>query len=362
MRTNAFTVILASGLLAGCGLNAVRVQTAGEVAKLSSSVSESAKQIIDDAQRRRNQSLVSLIASDPSCEPTVPLLIFVPDEASPLPHPDAEKPAVVPPLCADGVPGTNPPGYKKAELDLSPLATEAVKPTIDLIAAVSAYGQALSKIVERPKTDISVELESVLALANKALAQTEILGDSGLPNIANLAENQKSTALALIQFAIDLQYERQQVKDIRILYPKYSSKLGQYCNQDDQGCVASGIYDELAQQVRLWSFAIAEGHAEINVGNMQRAYRRERNDLGFEGRRAFIVLVQDAAKEMSRIRHSSDQFEKAIVSLSKVNQELGRQLNNPSKKDREKAAAISRQRTINALSLILKAAAAWKGI
>jgi hypothetical protein len=346
--------------LTACGLNSVRVETAGQVAKLSDSVSTLATGIIDDAQARRDRSLISLVASDASCELTFPILIYAPNGL------EAPEPNVAVPLCADGAGAKAHQGYSIEKLDFNPLTTEAIRPTIDLIAATAAYGEALSKIVDRPKADVAKELDSVLSLAGKAHAQATALGIKGLPSLDILSEDQKKTATDLIQMVVDLEHERRQVKDIKLLYPKYAEKLGRFCSEtdltDDPKCKNSGIYSNLGSQIANWSVVVSTGQAQINIINLQRAYRNERNGLSFEGRVAFLSLVQDAAKEPGRVQSAKKVFEEALGALSSANVVLGRQLFNPNKDDRQKAAKIAQERILNALSLVLKAVMAWKGI
>ena len=124
----------------------------------------------------------------------------------------------------------------------------------------------------------------------------------------------------------------------------------------------SGILPDLAQQVNNWANIVSVGSQQLDVGNLNRAYQRERSSLEFEGRKAFLTLVSDAAKESERIKDAQVAFNDSLVTLSQANNDLGRQLLNPSKEDRAKAAVIARQRITHALGLILKAVAAWKGI
>ena len=362
-RASISGLLLFSTLMSGCGLNAVRVETAGNTSTLAATVASEAGAILADAQRRREQAILTLVASDPSCALRFPIYIFVPD-GTPF---GKTSPADVP-LCADGkVGGASYTGYRREALDLSPKSQDAIKPTLLLIAAVSAYSEGLSKIVNSPKADIGKEIDDALALAQDARSQAIALGLKGIPEFPGLSDDQIKTAQALLQMIYDLDRERRQVKAISALYAKQGALLGTICPPagvpEASDCQPhSGILPDLAQQVDNWANVVSVGSQQLNVGSLNRAYQRERNSLGFEGRRAFLTLVADAAKERERIDDSKIAFHESLVTLSQANNDLGRQLLKPSKEDREKAAVITRQRIVHALGLVLKAVAAWKGI
>ena len=356
-------LLVVSTILSGCGLNAVRVETAGNVSTLAATVAQQASSILNDAQRRRQQAMLTLVASDPSCALRFPIYIFVPDGSLLGKTNSADVP-----LCADGkVGGTNFVGYSREALDLSPKTQDAIKPTLLLIAAVAAYSEGLSKIINSPKTDIGKEIDEALALAQDARSQAIALGLKGIPEFPGLSDDQIKTAEAIMQLIYDLDRERRQVKAIRALYAKQGTLLGTVCapkvSNIPSDCLPhGGILPDLAQQVNNWATIVSDGSQQLDVGSLNRAYQRERNSLGFEGRKAFLTLVADADKEGGRIKDSQVAFNDSLVTLSQANDDLGRQLLNPSKEDRAKAAVITRQRITHALGLILKAVAAWKGI
>lgn len=352
-------VLLATATLNGCGLNAIIVESAENVGDLSEEIADSANAILQDAQARRQSALITLVASDPSCSPVFPVQILVPDGT-----PTARGSV---PLCWEDGSKPTPRGYRRQALDLSAIDMESISPTIDLIAAAAGYGEALTKIVDRPKTDVSATLNSALSLAQRAFTTANALGATNLPNLADITDEQKSTATELIQMIADLEREQLQVKDIRVLYDKHAAKLGQFCHKSitlptGEVCRNSGIYADLGQAMTNWSRFVAKPSSQLERQNLRRAYDRERLSLGYEGRVAFVTLINEADKEPARIEKASDAFGQALAGLSEANRVLGRQLNNPSKEDRQRAAVISRQRIMNALSLLLKAATAWKVI
>jgi hypothetical protein len=365
-RNPILALLIVTTGLSGCGMNALRVQSASNVASLSESVSTEANRILSDAQDRRQDALVTLVASDPSCSPQFPLWIYTPDATFLPPRPGETKPS--PPLCAAGkLAGPNYPGYTRVEFNMSPIAQDALRPTVDLIAAVGAYGQALSKVINEPKADITKELGEAIGLAEKAKAQAVALGVSGLPNLPSLTKDQIDTAGALIQMVYDLAREKRQVTAIAELHRKHSAKLGVACpakqDADSPPCTErDGLLTKLRTQVQNWASIVSTGAAQADVESLNRAYLSERKDLSFEGRRAFVSLVLDAAKEPERIRKASEAFGESVAALSSANANLDRQLFSPNKEDKAAAGVITRQRIVSALSLVLKAVTAWKVI
>lgn len=361
MRSLTRILLVSAGplLLGGCGLNALRVQSAQQTASLADAVSSSAHLILSDAQARRNRALLTLVASDDSCSARFPLWIYVPEDAAAAAQPGIE-------LCADGSVGKDPDGYKREKLDLSPLASDALRPTIDLLAALGAYEEALNKIVNAPKTDVAKELDQALALAQKAHAQASALGISGVPELPKLSDDQKKVAVALIQMIVDLAHEKKQVDYLRKVYPQYAAKLGHFCAPSEVAQCSDkqnkGLFKDLALQIDDWAKIVGQGASQITVNNLHRAYRKERKDLSFEGRIAFVTLIQEASKEVDRAKEAGDLFKQAVSGLSDEHENLGRRLYNPSADDKKQADAITRERIATALSLILKALSAWKVI
>lgn len=366
LRKTLSTLLIASTILSGCGLNAVRVETASNVSTLASTVASQANAILTDAQHRRERALLTLVASDPSCSPQFPLWIYVPDGSARPTLPTKPGPAVA--LCADGqYGGITPPGFRRSQLDLSPNVEDAIKPTLELIAAVSLYNQALSKVIDSPKANIGKEIDDAITLAQDAQAQATALGFKGLPDFPGLTDDQIKTAEALLQMIYDLDHERRQVKAIGVIYAKQGVLMGIVCPLVAPGktsdCVThEGILPRLAAQVDNWVQIVSIGSNQLDTNSLARAYERERSSLGFEGRMAFVALISDASKENDRIKSARLAFRESLVALSSLNSDLDRQLNKPSKEDRAKAAVITQQRITRALSLVLKAVAAWKGI
>lgn len=369
LRQTIPTLLAASAMVGACGMNALRVQSAGTVGSLAANVSTEATRILNDAQKRRIDALTAIVASDPSCELVTPIWIYAPDENYLLKPGETLGAA---PLCSPGkVAEKNQDGtlkykgYVPAALAFDPIDQDAIKPTIDLIAALSVYGQALEKVVNEPKADISKELDDALNLVEKAKAQASALGLLAIPKFGGISKEQKDTAVALIQMIYDLAREQRQVKAIAKIHEKHSTLLGVVCPVEAGAdpCTASeGILSNLSKQVNNWAEIVTKGASQTEVEALQRAYRQESGKLGFEARRAFVLLIMEARQEPKRISAASKAFGESVVALSAANQTLGRLLNNPTAEDKAKASQITQQRLTNALILVLSAVSAWKGI
>ncbi len=338
-RTLAVSSVLAC--LAGCGLNAVRVDSAGDVAKFAKAVSEQAPAVFKDIEARREKAFVTMIASDENCEPVQPLMILVPN-GPPVPN------SVPPPLCPKaGEP--LPAGYEAVEFDFSPYASETIQPTLDLAASVAAYGEAMAKIAASPKIDTAKQIDAVLEFAAKAKATAESFGIDAIPEIKALSDEQKSTAAKLINLVRELAREQQHAQAIGALYAAKSREI-------------DALLPELTQQIEMWITVAGVGADQMTTLNLERAYRSERGKLSLEGRTAMITLIREAQLQPARTEKTAKSFKQAVDKLAAENQHLGELLTNPSAEDRQKAAEISQDRLLEAIGQIAKALAAWKVI
>jgi len=333
--------VLAAGalLLGGCGTNALRVESAGEIATFAKVVSQQARDVLAEVDARRERAFVTLIASDASCEPVQPVLILVP-RAAPVPGSES------PPLCAAS--GTSPPkGYEVVEFDFRPLSTAAIQPTLDLAGAVAVYGDAMAALAMQPSNDSAQQLDEILALASRARATATGFGLTGIPELKTLSDEQKSSATKLIDLMLALQSEQQRTQDIRRLYAEKAAQI-------------QSILPELSAQIEDWVTVAGVGADQITTTNLERVYRNERSRLDLEGRIALIKLIFDARSQPARTEQASVSFANAVDTLQQENEHLGQLLTNPSVEDRARAAQISQQRILGALEQIAQALTAWK--
>lgn len=324
--------------LAGCGINAVRVETAGSVSAASAAVVTKAKAAIDDAEARRDRAYLTLIASDPHCSPVDPVYIFLPVRAV-----DAKGPAA--PLCANGANAVLA-NHRVTSVSFRADWAEALKPTLLLIGAISDYGAALGRIVADPKPDISKQIADMAAKAAEAKTIAEGLTGESLPALPNLQSEQIKTSIALLDFVAALAHEAGQVKDIRALLATHGDKVNQ-------------AMLSLPEQIRQWQSVATTGYAQVTADNLRRAYQNERSGLDFEGRLALLTLYREAQSDVDNIRPTTNAFLKSVEELDKAQADLRAALDNPTRAQRIKAADVSGKRIIEALGLIAKAVSAW---
>jgi hypothetical protein len=333
--------VLAAGalLLGGCGTNALRVESAGEIATFAKVVSQQAHDVLAEVDARRERAFVTLIASDESCEPVQPVLLLVPVTA---PGPGSASA----PLCAAS--GTSPPeGYMVEPLEFSPLSTTAIQPTLDLAGAVAVYGEAMAELAMQPSIDSAQRLDEILALASRARATATGFGLRSIPELNTLSDEQKSSATKLIDLMLALQSEQQRAQDIKRLYA-------------DKAAQIQSILPELSRQIERWVTVAGVGADQITTTSLERAYRDQGSRLDLEGRIALITLIFDARSQPARTEQASASFQDAVDTLQHENEHLGQLLTNPSAEDRARAAQISQQRILGALEQIAQALTAWK--
>ncbi len=340
MKMKNFYLMAATSLaLTGCGLNAVRVQTASEVGAASTAISGAAKQQLENMSRLREQAFISLVASDASCEYNPRLQVFIPE----FPN---QPPA---PLCAIDAKETKP-GYRNQTIDFSAVPAEALAPTLELIGAVAAYGEALTKIAEQPEFDISDDIAEAIGLATRAQALAAGLGATGVPDIGSITTEQQKTATDLINFLGMLAQEKRQVKDIRAIVKKHGPNF-------------VSASEQLKKQITTWNTAISSRSAILNRDNLKSFYRSERSRLSYEAREKVLRLIANADQEDNNIRTGTAAFNKAVDELFKAQTELETALsNNPNEAQRKEAAKISRKRFVSAFKLAVDALIAWKVI
>lgn len=326
-------------LLSGCAMNVVRLESADQVSLSANAVVAQSNAALDAISRRRLQALQMLIASDPSCPATREIYIFVPI-GPPVPG------ATLPPLCALGKDDTRP-GYRTKQLCFDRVGADRLKPTVLMIAAITEYGAAYRTIVAKPKIDVSAILASAAQKAADAKAIADAVLPDAVPAVPDLETRQARSAEALVQFLVDLADEARRARDVSKVYETASPKI-------------DAMLDELDAQLADWTRATTLAYAEIETSALRRAYVNGRDKLTFEGRRAFVELIQKSEFEQNGVRRTANLLSEAIGELSKANSALGDLLaGKPTAEQRARAARINEDRIIRALRLSVAAATSW---
>ena len=335
-RTILLTAAVSCLTLDGCGMQQVQVNSASAVATAATQVSTDAAQALDAADARRESAWSTLIASDPSCSPLDKLVILVPDRPG-LP---------VASLCADGNSAPIPTGYTRQTIYGGPMPSGTVKPTLDLISVVAVYGAAMGKIASEPKADISDDVAHALALRGKAEALASTAGIANLPDLAKLTADQKTSAIALLNFMLQLEQVQRQAKGVSKLYHDNSAAIDMQLTT-------------LEDQVDMWNTLVAQQWARVEVQRLEAAYEREKDKMSFEQRRAFVVQIRSAQAAPGQIATAAAKMKQAIKLLRENQADLGHALDDPTPEQRRQAARVVRQRALTAIGLLGDAIAAW---
>lgn len=331
----AFLLLL---VLPGCALNALRTDYAGTVGSQGQLVAAASTQFLNRVDEERTAINVEMIAADPACAHSPALFRRSPDLSL----------AGATWLCA--VPNTSL-AARTSPLSLRPLAPE-LEPTLELVASLSAYSEALSKIVEAEVPDASLPLIDALTLAREAEGTLRSLA-GGTP-VVPAADDGRLTALTgFITFLGQLQGEAGKVRELRAVMRAYP-----------QG--AEPVI--LALRVHLQLFnnemrADAGLRSAISGALLNRAVTA-RPQLTMDARRkaaeTYYSLAQSARAQARIYPALSEAFGK----LETADADLRRVLvNHPnlSRKERHHIAELNRQRVIEALNHITAVITAFRG-
>ncbi len=345
MRTAAVVAIMGGALvLHGCvATNAVTGQAAADVAGMATQVSADAGAALETAEARRRDAWTALIASDPSCAPVHPLRVYVPLRP-PVPP--------LPPTCVVAGPDGRDrsfPGWSVAELDFAPAQHAAIQPTIDMMAAVAAYGAALGVAASpAPARDVAAQLDKALALATRARTTAVALGATQLPDPARLlSSDQVEVAAGLITL---IQRAREEARAVGRIRQRFVA---------DRPAVDATLV-RLKTQLGQWQGIIAEAFVDVAINSMKQAYRREAPRLDFDGRRRRLEAIAATERLHADATAANVQFAAAADALIAANAELATLLaGQPSPERRAQAARIGRERSAAALDLLARGLAAW---
>lgn len=325
--------------LAGCAVNALRIEGAQAVGKASKDFTTSAVKALDDAKAQHVKAGAMLVASDPSCEALPRINMY-----------ERTDPRVtLAPLCADG--RTPRPGHEIVTLDLRPIPEESLKPTILLIGAVGDYGAALAKVADEPGTDIAAELTALAAKATEASTLANALFKLDIPSADKaLASEQAKSALALIAFANALAEEQAKVDEIRRIVA-------------ERGAVVEAQIPELRAQLARWMNIWAQGDAQIQQSSLERAYRTERSKADFEQRLAMVEAINASRATVASYPGRLDGLNKGLDVFAKAQADLRRLLAGKlNTKEKKRVARLNQQRMLKGLELMARAIVAFGGL
>lgn len=336
----AFIVIALATILTGCGFNSIRVARASDVSEAGTAAVATARDFMQQVATARNEANVSLVASDEGC-PWAQTIVL---------RGDGRPPAKS--ICMPV--GSQPdPRFGDLEISLEPIPDAQLKPTLDTIAALASYVQAVNTIVARKDPDVSGDLADAYGKAIQAQSDLGALLGSKTKLIPQLSDAQKGAIKGLIDLVVQLSTEQQKVRDL--------TKLVQAQNAN-----VSTIIDTLKASLDTWATGSLTSdlqmtdadfiHMGRQLGKQPPVYK------GYDARRAVIERAIASHRAVAAIPGVTAAIKTSLDDVADAQKDLVDGLSaHPhwTAKERAQAAAINRARLLAALHAIAAAAAAF---
>lgn len=337
----AALLTFALAFISGCASNAVRLESASAVSRAANAAVERSRQSVEEVGRRRFEANVYFVASNPSCDASSNLTVYLP--ATPQKR---AFDACAAPTQADVV---------RVPISFNPPSDEAMLATVNLLAAVADYAGAMAKIIERPNADIAAEIDSVIDKAGAAAGIiSKITGqplDATIDSGAAAVEGKTGVAaIALLQFALNLAEEQRKADDIRALV---SAKGEEFEN----------IVTLAGNDLELFAEIFAVGDAEVTASSLAKGYAASRATLDFERRASLARLALSAQAEVDQAKKTVADLSKSWTLVSTAHATLREHLaGNFDEATRAKIANENRKRLVEALNLMAAVAGEIGGL
>jgi hypothetical protein len=339
-KSKSFLAVVVGGLaLSACAINALRTDYAGKVGSQGQLVAAGATQFLDRVDEARTKVSVEMIAADPACGNSPALFRNRPSLDQPAPGW----------LCA--YPGTGE-AAATSSLSLRPIAPE-LEPTLETIAALSAYSEALSEIVDADIPDAAKPLNDALALARAAEGTLRAL--AGGTAIVPAADDKRLTAITgFISFLGQLRGEADHVRAIR-----------EVIIANPQG--AAPIIAALREHLELFNNQMRadDGLRSGISGALLRRVVDARPPLASDARRKAAETYYSLAQTARASGRIYPALGNALNKLEEADSDLRRVLvDNPrlTAKERRRISELNRQRVIDALNHITAVITAFRGV
>lgn len=331
-------VLLAS--VGGCATNALRVEYAKSVGTQGKEAAEASKEFLRRVDRARRDANIELVAADPACG------LDGGAKVRNLPRISAREPRGW--LCV-------PPGWRAdahTVYSLEPLAPE-LEPTLDLIAALASYADALAEVVDRKQPDPMKPLIDALTTARAAQGAIQAIRNREGGPIPAVDDPRVVAVGKFVGFLAELSHEADQVRAIREVlkkYPQGPEPLIASLREDLEEWEDSRDADETA---RLAIIDAIRDRAVLSNPPVSIAQRRE----------ALIAFhnLEDERLSAAKIHPALDD---ALAELDAADKDLRRVIvENPrlTPKERKRRAELNRQRIVRALELVTSLVTTFRG-
>ncbi|MEP9358449.1 hypothetical protein [Sphingomonas sp. KR3-1] len=324
--------------LAGCAMNALRVEVAGTVAAQAKTATAAARAYLGTVQETRDSFNSDLIGIDGLCAPDSAYIRLKPDYAAFVQGGD---PAGW--LCARDASAET----YQAPIDLAPI-DRGLDPDFALINAIGAYGDAITAIVDDKSGDPSADIAGAIALARAGEGLIDALSGAK-PVIPGEDDPRSKAANGLITLLGQLANEQHQVNRLRALAASSGS---------------TELIATLRRHLASWEIGRrTDNNMRLVVAKILFAQTLTGHP-GPSARQAALATYYARSKQTSAATSLGDAIGAALDDLSAADEHLRNVLrDNPklSDKDRAELARITRQRLTTAFNALTALILAIKG-
>lgn len=338
VRTLVAALLLAS--VSGCATNALRVDYARTVATQGKATAGASKEFLHQVDRARREANIELVAADPACGEF--------EEAKVRNDPRVSAREARGWLCVP--PRWNPDAH--TVFSLQPLTPE-LESTLDLIAALSAYSEALAEVVEAKAPDPLKPLIDALTTARTVQGTIQAVRNrEGGPIPA--ADDARIAAVGqFVGFLTELSHEADQVRRIREVLAKHP-----------EGAVP--LISKLRGDLAEWEESRIDDDVTrlAIVAAIRRRTIMSRPPVSIAQRREAVTSfynLQDASHAAAQIHPALD---KVLEELESADKDLRRVIvHNPklNPKERARVAELNRQRIVRALERVTALITSFRG-
>lgn len=315
--------------VAGCATNALRVESAKDVATKGKAVADGSTTYLDQVERLRYAFNADIIAADPAC--------YGPRATY---RPQTREATVVNPrrpprgwLCT-ALPASAPASHGV----MLGRITEELAPTVALIEALAAYSAAITKVLEAPHDDPAADFNNAVETANAAKGLIEALGGS----VGFLTKERTEAISGFIGFVDELAREQDTVDRLRRLA------------QPEGG--AGQLIAVLREHLTTWENSRqSQERAGLRLAEiMLTASTNPRAPLDADQRRQFAQNFYDRAhaqQASGQVKAALDRALTAFATAETEYRELLRDNPNLNPRQRARRAEIIRQRLTRGLQI-----------
>ena len=333
-------VIASALLLTSCGYNSVRLARASDVVEAGNGAVASTREFLKQVVSARDEANVSLVASDEGCAWGQTIVL----------RGDLRPPSKS--ICLPlGTPAD--PRLNDLQISLEPIPDAQLKPTLDAIAALASYLEAVNTIVGRKNPDVSGDLADAYGKALQAQADLATVTGSKTTLIPKLSDAQSNAIKGLIDIVVQLATEEQKVRDLRQIVTSQNSTV-------------VAVIDNLKASVDTWASGSLKGDLELTDAAFIQMGRKLAAQppvyKGYDARRAVIQRVIASHKAVAAVPALTAAINKSLTEVRSAQDDLVDGLSaHPhwTDKERTQAAALNRARLLGALHAIAAVAAAF---